>query len=155
MDMKEVMKGCKNQIERISFLNDNCDKVVEKSYSKPFNPEELQQYKEELVQVCDKIDTIEEEKKASAKEFKLMLDPLQEQRKSMIGIIRSKAKIVTENCYQFTDRETRITEFYNNEGDLIEARPATADELQLNMFQGVQMRPVGVTDNKPTGTEGK
>lgn len=78
MDMKEVMKGCKNQIERISFLNDNCDKVVEKSYSKPFNPEELQQYKEELVQVCDKIDAIEEEKKASAKEFKLMLDPLKE-----------------------------------------------------------------------------
>lgn len=73
----------------------------------------------------------------------------------MIGNIRSKAKIVTENCYQFTDREARITEFYNNEGDLIEARPATADELQLNMFQGVQMRPVGVTDNKPTGTEGK
>ena len=71
--MKTIGKEYTNKMERIAFLKDNCDKVVEKSYSKAFKPEELQQYKEELVQVCDKIDSIEEEKKAAAKEFKLQL----------------------------------------------------------------------------------
>lgn len=154
--MKTIGKEYTNRMERIAFLKDNCDKVVEKSYSKAFKPEELQQYKEELVQVCDKIDSIEEEKKAAAKDFKLMLDPLQSKRKEMIGNIRSKAKIVTEDCFQFTDRDARITEFYNDDGDLVEARPATADELQLNMFQGANMRPVvGGQNMDATGTDGK
>lgn len=155
--MKTIGKEYTNKMERIAFLKDNCDKVVEKSYSKTFKPEELQQYKEELVMVCDKIDAIEEEKKASAKDYKLQLDPLQSKRKEMIGNIRSKAKIVTEDCFQFTDREARITEFYNDDGDLVEARPATADELQLNMFQGASMRPVGGTNANmdATGTDGK
>lgn len=96
MDMKEVMKGCKNKLERIAFLKDNCNKVIEKSYSKNFTPAELQQYKEKLVEVCDKIDALEDKKKSTIKEFKLEIDPLQSKRKEMIGNIRSKAKLVTE-----------------------------------------------------------
>ena len=99
MDMKEVMKGCKNKLERIAFLKDNCNKVIEKSYSKNFTPAELQQYKEKLVEVCDKIDALEDKKKSTIKEFKLEIDPLQSKRKEMIGNIRSKAKLVTEDCY--------------------------------------------------------
>lgn len=152
--MKTIGKEYANKVERIAFLKDNCDKMVEKSYSKAFKPEELQQYKEELVQVCDKIDAIEEEKKATSKEFKLQLDPLQSRRKEMIGNIRSKAKLVTENCFQFTDREARVTEFYNDEGDCIEVRPATADELQVGLF--THLRPV-ITgkETDATGTDGK
>lgn len=37
MDMKEVMKGCKNKLERIAFLKDNCNKVID---------EELEEIKE-------------------------------------------------------------------------------------------------------------
>lgn len=154
MDMKEVMKGCKNKLERIAFLKDNCDKVIEKSYSKNFTPAELQQYKEKLVEVCDKIDALEDKKKSTIKEFKLEIDPLNSKRKEMIGNIRSKAKLVTENCFQFTDREARVTEFYNDEGDCIEVRPATADELQVGLF--TNLRPV-ITgkDVSATGTDGK
>lgn len=79
MDMKEVMKGCKNKLERIAFLKDNCNKVIEKSYSKNFTPAELQQYKEKLVEVCDKIDALEDKKKSTIKEFKLEIDPFAEQ----------------------------------------------------------------------------
>lgn len=152
--MKTIGKEYTNKAERIAFLKDNCDKMVEKSYSKTFKPEELQQYKEELVQVCDKIDAIEEEKKQMSKEFKLQLDPLQFKRKEMIGNIRSKAKLVTEDCFQFTDRDARVTEFYNDEGDCIEARPATADELQVGLF--TNLRPVVKgTEMDATGTDGK
>ena len=124
--MKTIGKEYTNKAERIAFLKDN----------------------------CDKIDAIEEEKKATSKEFKLQLDPLQSRRKEMIGNIRSKAKLVTENCFQFTDREARVTEFYNDEGDCIEVRPATADELQVGLF--TNLRPV-ITgkDVSATGTDGK
>lgn len=155
MDMKEVMKGCKNKLERIAFLKDNCDKVIEKSYSKNFTPAELQQYKEKLVEVCDKIDALEDKKKSTIKEFKLEIDPLQSKRKEMIGNIRSKAKLVTEDCYMFTDAETRTTSFYNDDGDLVETRQATADELQAYLFPQSEMRAVGGTHLEATGTEGK
>lgn len=152
--MKTIGKEYTNKAERIAFLKDNCDNMVEKSYSKAFKPEELQQYKEELVQVCDRIDAIEEEKKSVVKEYKLQLDPLQSKRKAMIGNIRSKAKLVTEDCFQFIDRDARMTEFYNDEGDCIEERPATADELQIGLF--TNLRPVVKgKEMDATGTEGK
>lgn len=38
MDMKEVMKGCKNKLERIAFLKDNCNKVIGKVLFKELHP---------------------------------------------------------------------------------------------------------------------
>ena len=32
------------------------------------------------------------------------------------------------------DLNARMTEYYNAEGDLVEARPSTADEMQMNLF---------------------
>lgn len=149
--ISEAAKKCETPAKRIAFLKDNCDKVVNKTYSKKFTPSELQKYKEELVNVCDKIDSLEEEKKSTVKRFKLELDPLHAKRKEMIGNVRSKAKLVDEMCYQFTDFDTRYTSFFNDEGDLIETRPATADELQLDMFKGAN---ADVRDFNPGGGEG-
>ncbi|MDR0384523.1 MAG: hypothetical protein LBH60_00420 [Prevotellaceae bacterium] len=41
---------------------------------------------------------------------------------------------VREICYKFVDIDNRQTGYYNAEGDLIELRPATADELQPTLF---------------------
>lgn len=141
--MKTLGKEYKDRNQRAAFLKDNCDKVIEKGYMKPFSPEELQGHKEELVSVCDDIERLEEEKKAAARQFKAEIDPLVDKRKEMVGNIRQKAKFVKEICYQFTDRDTRITEFYNEDGDCIESRPATADELAPNVF----------SINRATGTD--
>lgn len=131
---REIGKEYANKMQREAFLKDNCDKVEEKGYMKPFTPEELQGSKESLANVSIQIDEIEERKKEVAKEFKAELEPLVDERKEMVSNIRQKAKYVKEICFKFVDQESKETGYYNADGDLIESRPATADELNPTIF---------------------
>lgn len=132
---RELGKDLEAGKKRIAFLMDNCDKVEEKGYMKRFTPEQLGQMKEGLSETDIEINDIEEEKKEVVKEFKGRLDPLTEERKRLLKGLKNKAEYVTENCYKFIDMETREVGYYNEEGDLIESRPAYPDELQGNIFQ--------------------
>ena len=142
---REIGKEYGNKMQREAFLKDNCDKVEEKGYMKPYTPEELQGHKENLANLSIEIDEIEERKKAVAKEFKTELDPLVEQRKEMVSNIRQKAEYVKEICFKFIEPETKEVGYYNADGDLIESRPATADELQPTIFS--MARKTGTDDN--------
>ena len=131
---KTIGKEYKNARDREAFLKDNCDKVEEKGYMKPYTPEELQGHKENLANVSIEIAEIEAEKKAQDAYYKGKLKPLNEQRSQMVSNIKSKSEYVKEICYKFIDQEAKETGFYNADGDLIESRPATADELQPSIF---------------------
>lgn len=131
---KEIGKEYKNPSQREAFLKDNCDKVEEKGYMKPYTPAELQGHKERLANLSIEIDEVEEAKKEAARAFKAQLEPLVDQRKQMVSNIRSKAEYVKEICYKFIDQEAKEAGYYNAAGDLIESRPATADELQPTLF---------------------
>lgn len=141
---KTIGKEYKNARERESFLKDNCDKVEEKGYMKPYSAEELQGHKENLANVSIEIAEIEAEKKAQDAYYKGQLKPLVEQRSQMVSNIKSKSEYVKEVCFKFVDQEAKETGFYNADGDLIECRPATADELQPTIFS--MARKTG-TDN--------
>jgi hypothetical protein len=137
--MEKILgKEYSDKNHRESFLKDNCEKVEIKGYMKPFSPEQLQGHKESLAEVSMKIEETEDEKKASAKHFKEVLKPLVEQRRKMISNIRQKACYVSETCYKFIDREARETGYYNADGNLIELRPSTADEIQPTLFIELQ-----------------
>ncbi|MDR1222000.1 MAG: hypothetical protein LBL07_03855 [Tannerella sp.] len=122
---------------RESFLKANCEKVEEKGYMKPYTPEELQGHKENLANLSIRIEEVEEEKKAQERYYKDELDPLTKERSEMVKNIRQKAEYVHEICYKFVDREEKQTGYYNADGDLIELRPATADELHPTLFIGL------------------
>lgn len=141
---KTIGKEYKNAREREAFLKDNCDKVEEKGYMKPYSTEELQGPKENLANVSIEIAEIEAEKKAQDAYYKGQLKPLVEQRSQMVSNIKSKSEYVKEVCFKFVDQEAKETGFYNADGDLIECRPATADELQPTIFS--MARKTG-TDN--------
>lgn len=147
----EIGKEYKNPAERMRFLKDNCDKVEEKFYMKPYSPEELQQHKENLANLSIEIQDIEEELKAAKEHYKEMLKPLKEDRKEMVDNIKQKAEMVKEQCYAFVDRDTRRTAYYNSDGDLVEERPSTADELQPTLFH--TMPTAGNDTPAKTGTE--
>lgn len=132
---KELGKDIEAGKKRINFLADNCDKVEEKAYTKRYTPEQLAQKKELLSEVAIKIRDIEIEKKDAATEFKARLDPLDTERKTLVSELKSKAALVTENCYKFVDQEAREVGYYNQDGDLIESRPAFPEETQGNLFQ--------------------
>lgn len=131
---RELGQEYKNPIQREAFLKDNCDACEQKGYMKPYSPEELQGHKEKLANVSIEIAEIEAEMKQVQAEYKGKLKPLKESRSMMVSNIKSKAEYVNEVCYRFTDQDTKETGYYNKDGKLIECRPATADELQPNIF---------------------
>jgi hypothetical protein len=130
--------------QREAFLKDNCDAVVDTTYMKRFTPEEIQAKKEKLSNVDIALNDIEEEKKDALADFKFRMEPLKEERKELLKNIKEKALLVSEKCFKMVDRESRVVGIYNAAGDLVDERPALADELQGTIFQ--------IT--RATGTEG-
>lgn len=131
---KSIGKEYQNAAMRERYLKDNCDKVEIKGYMKPYSPEELQGHKERLANVSIEISDIEAEKRMSDAHYKGLLKPLVEQCAQMVSNIKAKAEYVKENCCKFIDQEAKETGYYNADGDLVECRPATADELQPTIF---------------------
>ena len=131
---KTIGKDIDNPIQREQFIKDNADGVENKGYMKAYTPEQLQGHKEKLANVSIEIAEIEAELKEVQAEYKGRLKPLKEARANMVSNIKAKAEYVHEPCYRFTDQEAKVTEFYNKEGDLVEERPATADEMQPTLF---------------------
>ena len=135
---KYLGKEYVNRADREAYLKDNCEKVENKGYMKPFTTEQLQGHKENLADLSIEIEQIEYERKEAIKGFKMAIEPLTKQRREILSNIRQKAKYVSELCYKFVDRGERMTGYYNADGDLIELRPATADELQPTLFMDMQ-----------------
>lgn len=132
---QQLGQNIKNLAQREAFLKDNCDGCEKKGYMRQYTPEELWGHKEKLANVSIEIAEIEAEKRQVDADYKGRLKPLKESRAIMVSNIKSKAEHVTEICYRITDQEERMTGYYNKEGNLIECRPATADELQTTVFQ--------------------
>ena len=132
---KHLGQDIENPIQKKRFLQDNADEVVKKTYMKPYSVPELQGKKEDLASIEIEISEIEAEKSALLAEIKGRLKPLLEQKVRLVGNIKAKAELVTEECYRITDQEAGETGFYNSEGNLIEMRQATADEMQGQLFK--------------------
>lgn len=131
---KTLGQDIKDLDQRKAFLIDNADEVVEKTYTKNFDAEQLADKKTRLAEVSIKINDFENEIKDFKAEIGLQMKPLKEERSSLLDDIKAKGEVVTGKAYKFTDREERMTGFYNEEGVLIESRPATRDEMAENIF---------------------
>ena len=135
--MERINFKGKSPTERARLLKDNCDKVEELGYVKPFTEDELTARKENLAELSIAIDELEEEKKAQVADFNLSIKSKKKDRSTLIRDIRDKSHFVRENCYKFIDSETRTVEYYNDEGVLVYNRAALANELQLTVFQTI------------------
>ena len=131
-------------LQREAMLKDNCDAIVETSYMKRFTPEEILEKKERLSSVDIDLNDVEEEKRDAIADFKAQMKPLKEERKELLKNIKQKSELITEKCYKMVDQNTRMVGIYNRAGDLVDERPALADELQGTIFQ----------ISRATGTEG-
>lgn len=115
------------------MLEDNCDKIEEVGYMKPFSPDQLLDMKDRLSNVSIEINDIECEKKAQNDIFKAQLKPLAEERSKLLGNIRNKAEHVKGECYKFVDQEAGEVGYYSPEGFLIESRPIRQEERQMTI----------------------
>lgn len=120
--------------DRESFLRDNCDDTERMNYLKAFTEDEIVEMKNRLSSVSIEMDDIEDEKKDVNAHFMAKLDPLKNERKSLLKNIKQKAILVVEDCFKFIDYENKRAEYYNAVGDLIESRPLSPGENQRKMF---------------------
>ncbi|MBO6117334.1 MAG: hypothetical protein J6P44_02200 [Bacteroidales bacterium] len=135
---KSIGKEYANVIQRKTFLKDNCDEVVEKSYYKQFTNQQMQDFKEDLADTEIQLNGIEREFEVVKSDFKGRMKPLKERKDKIVENIRMKSEFVREQCYKFIDQESKQVGFYNEDGDLIEERPAMADELQATIFTAIR-----------------
>lgn len=124
-----------NLEDRAQYLRDNCDAVEEITYSKSFSSEELAEQRETLTDLSIKIADIEEELAEAKSHFKELLKPLREQKAVAIENLKKKAQVVTEECCKFFDEEIKMIGYYNDEGKLVNSRPAFPNEMQGNLFR--------------------
>ena len=134
--MQKVLgQDIKDLDERKQFLLDNADEVVEMSYSKSFDADELAKKETELAEKSIKINDLNEAIKDYKEKVGLELKPLKEEVKILLGDIKAKSRIVTEKCYKIVDEDERMDCFYNAEGVLVSSRPATKEELSPTIFK--------------------
>ena len=136
--LKELSKDVLDPEDRAQILRDSCDAIEQKGYMVAYTPEELDRMKSELSDVAIQINDIEEEKKAIMAEFTDRLKPLTEDKKALLKGLKEKAYYTKADCFRFTDQNSRMTGYYTRDGSLIEARPATVDELQSTVFQEIR-----------------
>lgn len=137
--MQKVLGQDINDLDaRKQFLLDNADEVVEMSYSKAFDADELAKKKTELAEKSIKINDLNEAIKNYKEEVGLELKPLKEEVKNLLGDIKAKSRIATEKCYKIMDEDERMACFYNAEGVLVSSRPATKEELSPTIFKEIR-----------------
>ena len=135
---KAIGTEYKNDLERIAFLRNNCDKVSEESYMKQFSSDDMDKMKTDLSNICIEINDIELEKKLVNDGFKDKLKPLSNIKDKLLGDLKNKSELVNEQCFVFIDTEDKMVGMYNKDGMLISSRPAMANELQQTIHQEIR-----------------
>lgn len=126
--------------ERLEVLTASADKVEMFSYTRPFSPEEIREFKDEystqmieLSQEEDEFDKIKEVYKAKVK-------PMKENSKVLLTNIKMKAEFIKDKCFAMI--EGNEVGYYNGDGVLVYQRPVLPGEQKT------------VFSIQRTGTEG-
>lgn len=133
--MQKLIAGHIDDPERRKqFVEDNCDKIEEKSYMKPFTPELMSSKKDELSEVVIALSELESEKQSLMSQMKIKMKPLIDRHSVLLSEIKQKAEYTKEDCYKYVDHEAKEVGYYNAEGQLVESRPIRPDEMQKTIF---------------------
>jgi hypothetical protein len=118
--------------ERLETLESSSDKIENFSYTKPFTPEQIVVFKDELSTTMIELNSIEDEFKSVKDEYKGKMKPLKEQNRNLLTKIKNKAEFVSEKCFIMI--EGNEAGYYNVDGILVYQRPLLPGESQKTIF---------------------
>lgn len=119
--------------ERLETLENSADQIdANFGYTKPFTPEQITIFKDELSTSMIDLNAIEEEFKAIKEEYKLKMQPLKAEVKDLLKNIKLKAEYTKEKCFVFIEGDS--AGYYNAEGELVYQRPLLPGERQKTIF---------------------
>jgi hypothetical protein len=120
--------------KRVEMLENNCDALEEKGFTRRFTEEEIAEMKTNLSEVAITVNDVEMEKKQHAEVFNSQLKPLKNQQGTLLVKLKNKAEYIKDICYKFIDQQDGKVGFYNSEGVLIESRQILPNERQKTIF---------------------
>ena len=121
-----------NLKERKETLENSADKVEDFSYTKPFTPEQIGVFKDELSTTMIDLNILEDELKDVKDQYKGKMKPLKTETRTLLTNIKNKAEFVTEKCFIII--EGNEAGYYNADGILVYQRPLLPNERQKTIF---------------------
>lgn len=141
--MKDIMLADTPVEQREEILRNSCDQILERSYTRKFDQEEINERRSELANVIIQIADLEQELAEVRADYKGKIKPLQERVSKLRDELKVGGDWIKGDCFKFVDEEEGMVGIYSPEGYLLEQRPMTQDERQRNVFRALR-----------TGTEG-
>lgn len=142
--MKDIMLADTPIEQRAQILRDSCDQIEERSYTRKFEQEEINDLRAELAGVSIQLQTLDGELADIRADFKGKTKPLQERVGKILDELKAGGEYVKGECYKFIEPDTGEVGWYSPEGYLLESRAMKPEEKQRTAFQ--TLRKTG-TDN--------
>lgn len=110
-------------------LNAIADEVVERDYFKKLSPEEITMKRARFTNISLDVRNKNQEKKDLLDAIKDEIKPIQKEVEELAIELNSGFAKYHGKLFGTIDHDKRVVEYCNEEGDLIETRPATMEEL--------------------------
>lgn len=146
--MKDIMLADTPIEQREQILRDSCDQIVERSYTRRFDQQEINERRASLANVSIQIADLEQELAEIRADYKGRIKPLQERIVKLRDELKAGGDWVKGDCFKFVFEDEGMVGFYSPEGHLLEACPMTQEEKQKNVF-----RMIRETSVEKTGTD--
>lgn len=120
---------------RKSMLESECYKSVLEEIERPYTQEELEDFKDELVECSVNHANLAAELKAIQDEYKAKMKPFEVAKSQMILNLRSKVKTSMETVYLMANQVEGKMEIYDEKGVFLSSRKLRPEERQTNIHQ--------------------
>lgn len=132
--------------EREQVMRDNCDQIIERSYTKKFDQEEINARRAEYADVGIQVAELEKQLAEIRADYKDRIKPLLERMSGILDEIKSGGEWVTTEVFLFKDMESGMAAIYTPDGHLLEKRPLTPGEKQPTIMTALRSFRTGTDD---------
>lgn len=129
---KELFKGYDPETRR-RLLEDNCNSIELKNYTKRFNDAEREFRRKRNTEIDLELQVIKEDEDIFKEQTKARRKPLVDEKNKLLGEIKADGEYVQGKLYKFIDREEGMVGYYNGDGDLVESRKITSADRQATL----------------------
>ena len=124
--------------ERAARLKETADQVVNHSFTRLYTEGQLAEIRANISELCVKISDYERELAAIKARYKSLISPLENDRETLVGDLRTGGVFVTEECYVFLNFNIGKAGLYNSDGILLKTQDITPEMSQATIFSALR-----------------
>lgn len=128
--------------QRADMLQDNCYKSEQMVVSRPYEPEQLAEFKEQLSEDSVQLAALTSELKKVQKEYEVKMKPLKNAIKEHITHLRNKFEETEEVVYLMDNQQEGLMQIFDKKGKFLYSRKLFPNEKQTSILS-MSNRKVG------------